>query len=106
MLFYYGTAPAHSSRIVAAKLEKFRYALLPPPPYLPDLAQNRTGKRGSQKKISDYLNKQVILETEAYLAEFNVFFVCLEVLVVFFKMFKESAGRWVKCILLEADSIR
>jgi hypothetical protein len=33
VLFHHDNAPAHSSRVVAAKLHELRYELLPHPPY-------------------------------------------------------------------------
>lgn len=75
ILCHHDNAPAHSSRVVAAKLQDLGYELLPHPPYSPDLAPsdfflfpNMKTWLGGKRFTS---NEEVVAETEAYFVEFE-----------------------------------
>jgi transposase len=70
VLFHQDNAPAHRSLVAAPKLMKLGYALLPHPPYSPDLAPcdfflfpNMKKWLGGKRFAS---NEKLIIETEAY----------------------------------------
>lgn len=94
-------APAHSSRVVVAKLHELRYEVLPQPPYSPDLAPcdfflfPNLKKWLAGKKFSS--NEDVIAETEAYFGEFDKSY--------FLEGLKKWEGRWEKCIFLKGDYV-
>lgn len=101
VLFHHDNAPAHSSRIVAAKLHELHYELLPHPPYSPDLAPcdfflfpNMKTWLGGKKFSS---NEEVIVETEAYFEEFDKSY--------FLEGLKKWQKRWEKCIVLKGDYV-
>lgn len=93
VLFHHDNAPAHSSKIVTAKLTQLRYELLPHPPYSPDLAPcdfflfpNMKTWLGGKKFRS---NEEIIAETEAYFEEFDKSY--------FLEGLKKWPKRWEKC---------
>ncbi|KAH0816471.1 hypothetical protein GEV33_006320 [Tenebrio molitor] len=73
VLFHHDNAPAHTSRIVTAKLEELRFEVVPHVPYSPDLAPsdfflfpNLKKWLGGRRFTS---NEEVIAETNGYFAE-------------------------------------
>ena len=100
-MFYHENVPAHSSVKAMAKLESLSYQLLPHPPYSPDLAPSDyylfpNLKRWLQGKRF-HTNEEVILETEAYFAQFDKSY--------FSKGIKMLLDRWKKWISLQGDYI-
>jgi len=99
VLFHHDNAPAHSSAIATAKLVELRYELLSHPPYSLDLAPcdfflfpNMKKWLGGKRFTS---NEEVIVETEAYFAEFDKSY--------FLDGLKKLEYRWTKCIELKED---
>lgn len=101
VLFHHDNAPAHSSRVVAAKLHELRYELLPHPPYSPDLAPcdfflfHNMKKWLAGKKFCS--NEEVIADIEAYFGEFDKSY--------FLEGLKKWEERWEKCISLKGDYV-
>ena len=100
-MFHHDNAPALSSMKAMAKLKSSGYQLLPHPPYSPYLAPSDYYlfpklKRWLQGKRF-YTNEEVILETEAYFAQFDKSY--------FFKGIKILEDLWKKCISLQGDYI-
>lgn len=101
VLFHHDNAPAHSSMKAMVKLNSLRYELLLHPPYSPDLAPSDyylfpNLKRWLQGKRF-HTNEEVILETEAYFADFDNSY--------YSKGIRMLEDRWKKCILLQGDYV-
>lgn len=101
ILFHHDNAPAHSSVKAMVKLDSLGYELLPHPPYSPDLAPSDyylfpNLKRWLQGKRF-HTNEEVILETDAYFADFDKLY--------YSRGIKMLEDRWKKCILLQGDYV-
>jgi histone-lysine N-methyltransferase SETMAR len=98
---YYDNAPAHTSRIVTAKLEELRFEVVPHAPYSPDLAPsdfflfpNLKKWLGGRRFTS---NEEVKAETNGYFAELEESYYCEGI--------KKLEHRWTKCTDLEGDNV-
>lgn len=101
VLFHQDNAPAHKSRVVAAKLEELRFQELPHAPYSPDLAPsdfylfpNLKRWLGGRRFTS---NEEVEAETNAYFADLDASY--------YSEGIKKLEHRWTKCIELEGDYV-
>lgn len=101
VLFHHDNAPAHSSRVVMAKIKQLRYELLPHPPYSPDLAPcdfflfpNLKKWLGGKRFRS---NDEVIAATEAYFNDFPKSY--------FLDGLLKLEYRWNKCKELKGDYV-
>jgi histone-lysine N-methyltransferase SETMAR len=101
VLFHHDNAPAHTSRIVTAKLEELRFERVPHAPYSPDLAPsdfflfpNLKKWLGGRRFTS---NEEVIAETNGYFAELEESYYCEGI--------KKLEHRWTKCTDLEGDYV-
>jgi hypothetical protein len=100
-LLHYDNAPAHTSRIVTAKLEELRFEVVPHALYSPDLAPsdfflfpNLKKWLGGRRFTS---NEEVIAETNGYFAELEESY--------YYEGIKKLEHRWTKCTDLEGDYV-
>ena len=100
ILFHHDNAPAHSSGVVAAKLE-LGFQLVPHPPCSPDLAPSAYYLFPNTKKWLAgrrfYSNEEVIAETNAYFAE-----LCQS---YYSEGINKLEQRWTKWVSLKGDYV-
>lgn len=101
VLFHQDNAPAHTSRVVAAKLHDLRFEVVPHAPYSPDLAPSdyflfpNLKKWLGGRRFSS--NDEVKAETTAYFAELDSSHYADGI--------KKLESRWSKCAELRGDYV-